>query len=92
MYKVGHYFGYTPPKIKIHIIVRILSLPVRYPLPRIFTVFLSFVMSGSPSPLIKYHAHHAHHADLPGISFASLCPAPFKKRKMASSFAIQTAS
>jgi hypothetical protein len=86
-YKVGHYFGYTPPEMKIHIVVRtpestgeISSSSYLHRLP-----FPSF-MSCSPSS--KYHAHHAHHAHLPGISFASLCPAPFKKPKMASSFAI----
>jgi hypothetical protein len=31
---------------------------------------------------------NANYAHLPGISFASPCPAPFKKQKMASSFAI----
>ena len=46
MHKVGYYFGYTPPEMKIHIVV---TLPVRYPLPRIFTVF-TFLRS-CPAPL-----------------------------------------
>jgi len=52
-------------------------------------VLLPFILSFKYFPSSLQHAFsHAHHANLPGISFASLCPAPFKKPKMASSFAI----
>ena len=86
MYKVGHYFGYTPPEMKIHIVVRTpestgeISSSSDVSSPSSFS-FVHVLLSLK----IKYHPHHAH---LPGISFASLCPAPFKKPKMASSFAI----
>jgi hypothetical protein len=47
-------------------------------------IFLSFAHVLLPF-IPSFNANYAH---LPGISFASLCPAPFKKQKMASSFAI----